>query len=238
MTPRPRAPFGTTPRPRETRAHRSPINPALIRVNDRIRAREVRVIIGSTGQQLGILKTDEAVRRAKSYGMDLIEVAPTANPPVCRIADFGKFKYELTKKEKENRHSASKVKEIKFRVKIGAHDYETKLRHAEEFIEKGNKLKIVLQFRGRENAHKDLGMAMMDKIIKDLETMAHVDMPPKLVGRAVGMTMSPLPAAKRKRRFAKIEEEYVEDDDLDEDEEEGDEAEGALAEGKDGEHAG
>ena len=81
-------------------------------------------------------------------------------------------------------------------------------------------------------------MAMMDKIIKDLETMAHVDMPPKLVGRAVGMTMSPLPAAKRKRRFAKIEEEYVEDDDLDEDEEEGDEAEGALAEGKDGEHAG
>ena len=171
------------------------------------------MIIGSTGQQLGILKTEEAVRRAKSYGLDLIEVAPTANPPVCRIADFGKFKYELTKKEKENRHSASKVKEIKFRVKIGAHDYETKLRHAEEFVEKGNKLKIVLQFRGRENAHKDLGMVMMKKIIKDLETMAHIDMPPKLVGRAIGMTLSPLPPAKRKRRFAKIEEEYVEDDD-------------------------
>jgi len=78
-------------------------------------------------------------------------------------------------------------------VKIGAHDYETKLRHAEEFVEKGNKLKIVLQFRGRENAHKDLGMVMMQKIIKDLETMAHVDMPPKLVGRAIGMTLSPLP---------------------------------------------
>jgi len=183
------------------------------------------VIIGSTGQQLGILKTEEAVRRAKSYGLDLIEIAPTANPPVCRIADFGKFKYELTKKEKENRHSASKVKEIKFRVKIGAHDYETKLRHAEEFVEKGNKLKIVLQFRGRENAHKDLGMAMMQKIIKDLETMAHVDMPPKLVGRAVGMTLSPLPAAKRKRRFAKIDEEYVEDDDdHDEDEDESEES--------------
>lgn len=179
------------------------------------------MIIGSTGQQLGILKTEEAVRRAKSYGLDLIEIAPTANPPVCRIADFGKFKYELTKKEKENRHSASKVKEIKFRVKIGAHDYETKLRHAEEFVEKGNKLKIVLQFRGRENAHKDLGMAMMQKIIKDLETMAHVDMPPKLVGRAVGMTLSPLPTAKRKRRFAKIDEEYIEDeDDHDEDEDE------------------
>ena len=205
----------TTPLTIERKSHPDPINPALIRINDRIRAREVRVIIGSTGQQLGILKTEEAVRRAKSYGLDLIEVAPTANPPVCRIAYFGKFKYELTKKEKESKHSATKIKEIKFRVKIGSHDYETKLRHAEEFLDKGNKLKMVLQFRGRENAHKDLGMAMMHKIIKDLETMAAVDMPPKLVGRAVGMTMSPLPAAKRKRKFAKIEEEYVEDDDSD-----------------------
>lgn len=180
----------------------------------------MRVIIGSTGQQLGILKTEEAVRRAKSYGLDLIEVAPTANPPVCRIADFGKFKYELTKKEKESKHSATKIKEIKFRVKIGTHDYETKLRHAEEFLEKGNKLKMVLQFRGRENAHKDLGLLMMQKIIKDLETMATADMPPKLVGRAVGMTMSPLPAAKRKRRFAKIEGDYVEDVDSDDEDEE------------------
>ena len=188
----------------------------------------MRVIIGSTGQQLGILKTEEAIRRARSYGLDLIEVAPTANPPVCRIADFGKFKYELTKKEKESKHSATKVKEIKFRVKIGAHDYETKLRHAEEFLDKGNKLKIQLQFRGRENAHKDLGMVMMEKIKKDLETMAIVDMPPKLVGRAVGMTMSPLPSNKRKRRFAKIDTEYVEDSD--DEEEDGDEAESAEIE--------
>ena len=184
----------------------------------------MRVIIGSTGQQLGILRTEEAVQKAKSYGLDLIEVAPTANPPVCRIADFGKFKYELTKKEKESKHSATKIKEIKFRVKIGTHDYETKLRHAEAFLDKGNKLKMTLQFRGRENAHKDLGMTMMQKIIKDLETMAHVDMPPKLVGRAIGMTLSPLPSAKRKRRFAKIEEEYVEDDD-DHDEDESGESE-------------
>lgn len=185
----------------------------------------MRVIIGSTGQQLGILKTEEAVRRAKSYGLDLIEVAPTANPPVCRIADFGKFKYELTKKEKESKHSATKIKEIKFRVKIGTHDYETKLRHAEEFLEKGNKLKMVLQFRGRENAHKDLGLLMMQKIIKDLETMATADMPPKLVGRAVGMTMSPLPAAKRKRRFAKIEGDYIEDVDSDDEDAEDEESE-------------
>ncbi len=197
----------------------------------------MRVIIGSTGQQLGILNTDEAIRRAKSYGLDLIEVAPTANPPVCRIADFGKFKYELTKKEKESKHSATKIKEIKFRVKIGAHDYETKLRHAEEFIEKGNKLKIVLQFRGRENAHKDLGLAMMYKIKQDLETMALVDMPPKIVGRAVGMTMSPLPAAKRKRKYAKIEEEYVEDVDSEE-EDNNESAETVTAEGKEENHAG
>jgi translation initiation factor IF-3 len=125
-------------------------------------------------------------------------------------------------------------------VKIGTHDYETKLRHAEEFLEKGNKLKMVLQFRGRENAHKDLGLLMMQKIIKDLETMATPDMPPKLVGRAVGMTMSPLPAAKRKRRYAKIEGEYVEDDDSDEDgddsENEGDES--VTADAKEEDHAG
>ena len=192
----------------------------------------MRVIIGSTGQQLGILRTEEAVQKAKSYGLDLIEVAPTANPPVCRIADFGKFKYELTKKEKESKHSATKIKEIKFRVKIGTHDYETKLRHAEEFLEKGNKLKMVLQFRGRENAHKDLGILMMQKIIKDLETMATADMPPKLVGRAVGMTMSPLPAAKRKRRYAKIEGDYVEDVDSDEEDAEDDDAESGDNEGQ------
>lgn len=128
-------------------------------------------------------------------------------------------------------------------MKIGTHDYETKLRHAEEFLNKGNKLKIQLQFRGRENAHKDLGMVMMEKIIKDLETMAQVDMPPKLVGRAIGMTMSPLPAAKRKRRFAKIEGEYVEDsdeeDDDGEEEEEVTETETATSESSEGSsHAG
>lgn len=186
------------------------INPDYIRINERIRAREIRVIIGSTGQQLGILKTEDALRRAKSYGLDLIEVAPNANPPVCRIADFGKFKYELTKHEKERKQHHAKVKEIKFRVKIGAHDYETKLRHAEEFLEKGNKLKIQLQFRGREMAHKDLGLEMMEKITRDLDGMSVVDTPAKLMGRAINMTLTPLPANKRKRRFAKPEESFEE----------------------------
>jgi len=196
------------------------INPDFIRINERIRAREVRVIIGSTSQQLGVLRTEDALRQAKSYGLDLIEISPNATPPVCRIADFGKYKYELTKQEKERKQHHAKIKEIKFRVKIGAHDYETKLRHAEEFLDKGNKLKIQLQFRGREMAHKDLGMAMMDKIKADLETMAIVDMPAKIVGRAVTMSMAPLPAAKRKRRFAKPEESFEEMEARDAEEEE------------------
>ena len=114
----------------------------------------------------------------------------------------------MVKQEKERKQHHIKIKEIKFRVKIGTHDYETKLRHAEEFLDKGNKLKIQLQFRGREMAHKDLGLVMMDRIKADLETMAVVDMPAKIVGRAVGMTMSPLPANKRKRRFAPPEEDF------------------------------
>ncbi|MBX9742575.1 MAG: translation initiation factor IF-3 [Chthoniobacterales bacterium] len=186
------------------------INPDFIRINERIRAREVRVIIGSTGQQLGILKTDEALRRAKSYGLDLIEISPNATPPVCRITDFGKYKYELTKQERERKQHHTKVKEIKFRVKIGTHDYETKLRHAEEFLEKANKVKVQLQFRGREMAHKDLGLAMMEKITRDLDGMSTVDTPAKLLGRAITMTLSPLPANKRKRRFGKPEESFEE----------------------------
>jgi translation initiation factor IF-3 len=129
---------------------------------------------------------------------------------VCRIADFGKYKYELTKQEKEKKQHHIKVKEVKFRVKIGAHDYETKLRHAEEFLEKGNKVKVNLQFRGREMAHQDLGLAMMEKIKMDLEGMALVDLPPKLLGRAIGMILSPLPVSKRKRRFAKPEQSFEE----------------------------
>ncbi len=150
------------------------------------------------------------MRRAKSYGLDLIEISPNALPPVCRIADFGKYKYELTKHEKEKKQHHMKIKEIKFRVKIGAHDYETKLRHAEEFLEKGNKVKINLQFRGREIAHQDLGLTMMEKIKSDLQGMSLVDLPPKLLGRSINMTLSPLPAQKRKRRFAKPEQSFEE----------------------------
>ena len=157
------------------------------------------------------MRLDDALRTARNMGLDLIEVAPQANPPVCRILDFGKFRYEQAKQEKAAKHStANKVKEIKFRVKIDQHDYLHKIRRGEEFLDKGNKLKLILQFRGRENAHKELGVDLMMRVKADLSTMGHVDMEPKLVGRAVSMSMSPLPVHKRKRRFAPVRAEEME----------------------------
>ncbi len=172
-------------------------------MNQRIRAREVRVIVASTGQQLGIMKIQDALRAAQQAGLDLVEVAPTAAPPVCRIVDFGKFKYEISKHEKDKKNATSKLKEIKFRVHISEHDYETKIRHGEEFLDKSNKVRVQLQFRGRENAHKELGMVLMKRIAADLSQMANVEQPPKLMGKAVTMTLAPLPVGKRKRKFAK-----------------------------------
>jgi len=173
-----------------------------IRINQRIRAKEVRVVLASTSEQLGVMKLQDALRKAMELGLDLVEVSANAVPPVCRIVDFGKFKYELSKHEKEKKsNAASKMKEIKFRVNIGKHDYETKLRHAEEFLDKGNKVRMLLQFRGREMAHQELGMGIMGRIRKDLETMGTPEAMPKLVGRNIFMSLVPLPAGKRKRHF-------------------------------------
>jgi translation initiation factor IF-3 len=173
-----------------------------IRVNGRIRAREVRVILASTSEQLGVMKLSEALKRAQSMGLDLVEVAPTANPPVCKIVDFGKFRYDISKQIKDKRSSGAKLKEIKFRVNIDDHDYLTKIRHGEEFLDKGNKVRVQLQFRGREMAHQEFGMQLMYKVRDDLATMAQVEMEPKTAGRNITMTLSPLPANKRKRRYA------------------------------------
>jgi translation initiation factor IF-3 len=193
-----------------------------IRVNGRIRAREVRVIVAASNEQLGVMKLPDALRRAQNLGLDLVEVAPNANPPVCRIVDFGKFRYNLAKQDKDKKHSGSKLKEIKFRVNIDEHDYETKLRHGEEFLDKGNKVRVHLQFRGREMAHQELGMQLMARVKTDLAGMAQVEMEPKLMGKSVTMTLSPLPAAKRKRKFAPPEEgeELPEDNDSGEDSDE------------------
>ncbi len=178
-----------------------------INVNGRIRAREVRVIIAASKEQLGIMRTSDALRRANQMGMDLVEIAPTANPPVCQIVDFGKYRYELAKQEKERKHSVAKLKEVKFRVNIDEHDYMTKVRRAEEFLDKGSKVKVQLQFRGREMAHKELGDQLMVRVKKDLDSMSVVEMEPKHAGRSINMTLSPLPPARRKRRFKPMDEE-------------------------------
>jgi translation initiation factor IF-3 len=179
-------------------------------VNGRIRAREVRVIMGASGEQLGVMKLSDALRKAQSLGLDLVEVAPTANPPVCKIVDFGKFRYDISKQEKDKKTSGTKLKEIKFRVNIDDHDYLTKIRHGEEFLDKGNKVRVQLQFRGREMAHQEFGMQLMEKVRDDLAGMSQVEMEPKIAGRNVTMTLSPLPSARRKRRFSKREEDVDE----------------------------
>jgi translation initiation factor IF-3 len=181
-----------------------------IRVNGRIRAREVRVIMGQTGQQLGVMKLSDALRRAQSMGLDLVEISPTASPPVCKIIDFGKFRYDLSKQDRDKRPSGTKLKEIKFRVNIDEHDYLTKVRHAEEFLDRGNKVRVQLQFRGREMAHQEFGMQLMERVRDDLATMSQVEMEPKITGRNVTMTLSPLPANRRKRKFTATKEQTPE----------------------------
>jgi len=195
--------FRRPPPSRLPNQYGGPINLKDIRINERIRAREVRVIVAANNQQLGVMRLDDAIRRARSMGLDLVEIAPNAQPPVCRIVDFGKFRYDLSKQEKDKKQTTTKVKEVKFRVNIDEHDYITKVRHAEDFLDKGNKVKVHLQFRGREMAHQELGMQVVQRVRVDLAGMAHVDMEPKLVGRAIGMTLSPLPAGKRHRKFSK-----------------------------------
>ncbi len=157
--------------------------------------------MGTTAEQLGVMKLSDALRKAQSIGLDLVEIAPTANPPVCKIVDFGKFRYDISKQEKDKKTSGTKLKEIKFRVNIDDHDYLTKIRHGEEFLDKGNKVRVQLQFRGREMAHQEFGMQLMMKVRDDLAGMSQVEMEPKIAGRNVTMTLSPLPANRRKRRF-------------------------------------
>ena len=175
-------------------------NSNYVRRNERIRAPEVRVI-GPDGKQLGVMHPREALTIAKRAGLDLVEVSATAKPPVCRILDYGKYQYEQSKKQKESKSSSQKIKEIKLRVRIDTHDYMTKIRRAEEFLDKGNKLKVTLQFRGREMEHKDLGFEKVKQAIEDLAHIGTADMEPKLVGRSVSVVMSPLPEAKRQLKY-------------------------------------
>jgi translation initiation factor IF-3 len=148
------------------------------------------------------MKLPDALRKAQSLGLDLVEIAPTASPPVCKIVSLGKFRYDISKHEKERKPAGAKLKEIKFRVNIDDHDYLTKVRHGEEFLDRGNKVRVQLQFRGREMAHQEFGMQLMEKVREDLSGMSQVEMEPKMTGRNITMTLTPLPANRRKRRFA------------------------------------
>jgi translation initiation factor IF-3 len=168
--------------------------------------------MGTSGQQLGVMKLSDALREAQSQGLDLVEVAATANPPVCKIVSLGKFRYDLSKHDKDKKPGGARLKEIKFRVNIDEHDYLTKVRHGEEFLERGNKVRVQLQFRGREMAHQEFGMQLMHKVRDDLSGMSQVEMEPKITGRNVTMTLTPLPANRRKRRFLPPPKEKVEAD--------------------------
>ena len=165
-----------------------------VRRNEQIRARELRVI-GPEGEQLGILARNDALAQAKELGLDLVEVAATADPPVCRIMDYGKFKYEQQQKKKEakKRQTVVQIKEIKVRPKTDDHDYETKVRHIRRFLEEGDRCKVTVFFRGREIVHKDRGQTILDRIVEDTRDVAKVEQEPRAEGRTLQMLLAPIP---------------------------------------------
>ena len=159
---------------------------------------EVR-LIGPTGEQLGIVATYDAQTQARNAGLDLVEISPTSRPPVCRIMDYGKYRYELSKKEKVSKRNASttKVKEIQLHPSVGDHDYDVKMRHMREFLEDGHRVKVSLYFRGRENAHKELGFQLMTRVLADLHEIGIVEQAPKLLGKNILMVIMPNPKARQ-----------------------------------------
>ncbi len=150
-------------------------------------------MISDEGGQLGIMSIDEALRAAREAGLDLVEVAPEAEPPVCRVMDFGRYKYQQSKKSAESRKKASviEIKEVKFRPKTGEHDYQFKLRNIQKFLAEKNKVKVSLMFRGREIAHADLGLALLERVLKDIGETALAEQLPKLEGRNMIMVLGP-----------------------------------------------
>jgi translation initiation factor IF-3 len=168
------------------------------RINGKIRAREVRVI-GIDGQQVGIMDLAAAINLARQNGVDLVEIAATAVPPVCRIVDYGKFKYELAKKERDSKkHQAvNLVKEVQLSPRIDPHDLGIKREHTIAFLCEDMKVKATLRFRGREMAHTEVGKEVMDRFLEQLAPWGHPDFPPKLVGKAINVMISPLPKNRR-----------------------------------------
>jgi translation initiation factor IF-3 len=158
----------------------------------RIRVPEVR-LIGEDGSQVGVVSTREALMRAQAAQLDLVEISPTAQPPVCRIMDYGKFKYETEKRDKSSRQhaSATRVKEIQLHPNVGDHDYQTKVRHLRDFVEGGHRVKVILFFRGRESAHQEIGFEVMNRVIRDTQDIAQTEQLPRLMGRNILMMLIP-----------------------------------------------
>lgn len=171
------------------------------RLNEAIRAREVR-LIAYDGSQLGIYPIEQAQRVADDAGYDLVEIAPQATPPVCRIMDYGKFKYDQAIKAKQARKNQSKVetKEMKFRPKIDIGDYTTKKKHVLRFLEAGSKVKITIMLRGREMSHPEQGLSILERLADDLKDVAVIENQPKMEGRNMHMLIAPLPAAAKKKK--------------------------------------
>jgi len=171
------------------------------RLNEQITIRECR-LIGYDGQQMGIYPTVQAQRIADDEGLDLVEIAPNADPPVCRIMDYGKYKYDQAIKAKQARKNQSRIetKEMKFRPKIDTGDYETKKKHVLRFLDAGNKVKITIMFRGREMSHPDQGLSILERLADDLKDVAVIESPPKMEGRNMHMLIAPLPASAKKKR--------------------------------------
>ena len=171
------------------------------RLNDEITARECR-LIGFDGAQLGIYTVAQAQHVADDQNLDLVEIAPNAEPPVCRIMDYGKFKYDQAIKAKQARKNQSKIetKEMKFRPKIDVGDYTTKKKHVLRFLDAGNKVKITIMFRGREMAHPEQGLSILERLADDLKDVAVVENQPKMEGRNMHMLIAPLPGAAKKKK--------------------------------------
>ena len=171
---------------------------SFVRVNGKIRAREVRVI-GVEGKQLGVFSLNDALAMARQHGVDLVEVAATAAPPVCRLVQIGKFRYEKSKKDKESKkhQHASIVKEVQLSPRIAPHDLGIKIAHAVGFLCEDMKVKVVLKFRGREMAHQEFGFGVVNKFLAELAPYGHPDFEPKLIGRGITVMVSPLPRNKR-----------------------------------------
>ncbi len=162
-------------------------------MNERIRAPEIR-LIGAEGENIGVVSPERGLALAEEAGLDLVEISPNANPPVCKIMDYGRFKYEQQKRESEARKKQKTIdiKEVKFRPNTDRHDYDVKMRNVRRFLENGDKVKVTMRFRGREMAHQQLGRDLLERVAADIEELGKVESMPKLEGRQMIMMIAPV----------------------------------------------